>query len=245
MLLHDPRVLVLDEATSALDSVSERKIQAALAELVSGRTTIAVAHRLSTIQSADVIHVVERGRIVESGTHEQLLATGTVYRALYDEQFGAGDVECECTDGVVWADGRFGPSDGADDVAARSFDPHPPPPSTRAHRRGRGAVSARPCSASHPMQHDTGWRSMELSRVRAPPKAWVDPRIRAAGCAYSRSASSRTRLAALLDVERGAPGHTRWGRTVASYARAAIRAAAGSQAGLAVPAHDGNPEHGW
>ena len=108
------------EATSALDSVSERKIQAALAAVVSGRTTIAVAHRLSTIQSADVIHVVERGRIVESGTHERLLTTGTVYRALYDEQFGAGDVECECADGVVWADGRFGPSDGADDVAARA-----------------------------------------------------------------------------------------------------------------------------
>ena len=120
VLLHDPRVLVLDEATSALDSVSERKIQAALAAVVSGRTTIAVAHRLSTIQSADVIHVVERGRIVESGTHEQLLATGTAYRALYDEQFGAGDVECECADGVVWADGRCGPSDGADDVAARA-----------------------------------------------------------------------------------------------------------------------------
>ena len=90
VLLHDPRVLVLDEATSALDSVSERKIQAALAELVSGRTTIAVAHRLSTIQSADVIHVVERGRIVESGTHERAAGHRAGLPALYDEQFGSG-----------------------------------------------------------------------------------------------------------------------------------------------------------
>ncbi|HZA86145.1 MAG TPA: ABC transporter ATP-binding protein, partial [Acidimicrobiales bacterium] len=106
VLLHDPRVLVLDEATSALDSVSERKIQAALGELISGRTTIAVAHRLSTIQAADVIHVVERGRIIESGTHNQLLAANGSYRRLYDEQFGGGTRETECADGVVWADGR-------------------------------------------------------------------------------------------------------------------------------------------
>jgi ATP-binding cassette subfamily B protein len=109
VLLHDPRVLVLDEATSALDSVSERKIQAALGELISGRTTIAVAHRLSTIQAADVIHVVERGRIIESGTHDQLLAADGSYRQLYDEQFGGGTRETECADGVVWADGRCGP----------------------------------------------------------------------------------------------------------------------------------------
>ena len=69
VLLHDPSVLVLDEATSALDSASERQIQAALVELVRGRTTLAVAHRLSTIQAADVIHVVDSGQIIESGTH--------------------------------------------------------------------------------------------------------------------------------------------------------------------------------
>ena len=108
MLLHEPRVLVLDEATSTLDSESERKIQAALAEVVSGHTTIAVAHRLSTIQSADVIpsSTADHRRVRR---HEQLLTAGAVYRALYDEHFGAGDVECECADGVVWADGRFGP----------------------------------------------------------------------------------------------------------------------------------------
>ena len=127
VLLHDPRVLVLDEATSALDSVSERKIQAALGELISGRTTIAVAHRLSTIQAADVIHVVERGRIIESGTHHQLLAANGSYRLLYDEQFGGGTRETECADGVVWADGRCGPPPDAspdNDVQHRAASLH-------------------------------------------------------------------------------------------------------------------------
>ena len=109
VLLYDPRVLVLDEATSSLDSASERRIQAALGELISGRTTIAVAHRLSTIQAADVIHVVERGQIVESGTHEALLAAGGAYRRLFAEQFGDGEIETECADGTVWKDGRCGP----------------------------------------------------------------------------------------------------------------------------------------
>src|SRR5918994_88821 len=127
VLLHDPRVLVLDEATSALDSVSERKIQAALGELISGRTTIAVAHRLSTIQAADVIHVVERGRIIESGTHNQLLAANGSYRRLYDEQFGGGTRETECADGVVWADGRCRPppnTSTANDVQHRAASLH-------------------------------------------------------------------------------------------------------------------------
>ncbi|MEM9203470.1 MAG: ABC transporter ATP-binding protein [Actinomycetota bacterium] len=106
VLLHDPKVLVLDEATSALDTASERRIQSALDELVSGRTTLAVAHRLSTIQSADVIHVVDRGRIVESGDHDTLLAEGGVYAALYREQFGDGTIETTCEDGTVYADGR-------------------------------------------------------------------------------------------------------------------------------------------
>ncbi|MEO0493873.1 MAG: ABC transporter ATP-binding protein [Actinomycetota bacterium] len=106
VLLHDPKVLVLDEATSALDTASERRIQAALDELVSGRTTLAVAHRLSTIQSADVIHVVDHGRIVESGDHDTLLAEGGVYAGLYREQFGDGSIETTCSDGTVYADGR-------------------------------------------------------------------------------------------------------------------------------------------
>ncbi len=106
VLLHDPKVLVLDEATSALDTASERRIQAALDELVSGRTTLAVAHRLSTIQAADVIHVVDHGRIVESGTHGDLLEAAGAYAALYHEQFGDGEIETTCEDGTVFADGR-------------------------------------------------------------------------------------------------------------------------------------------
>ena len=106
VLLHDPHLLVLDEATSALDTVSERRIQQALGELIASRTTLAVAHRLSTIQAADVIHVVESGRIVESGDHNTLLDRGRTYATLYREQFGNGLIEATCADGVVLANGQ-------------------------------------------------------------------------------------------------------------------------------------------
>ncbi|MEO1063244.1 MAG: ABC transporter ATP-binding protein [Actinomycetota bacterium] len=105
VLLSDPKVLLLDEATSALDTASERRIQRALSTLVRDRTTIAVAHRLSTIQAADAIHVIERGRIVESGTHDELLDLGGSYRALYREQFGDGEIETRCADGFIMANG--------------------------------------------------------------------------------------------------------------------------------------------
>ncbi len=114
VLVHDPRVLVLDEATSALDSASERRIQAALAALVSGRTTLAVAHRLSTIQAADTIHVVDRGRIVQSGSHDELVSIDGHYRVLYREQFGDGEIETRCADGVVLADGSCRPDEPRD-----------------------------------------------------------------------------------------------------------------------------------
>jgi subfamily B ATP-binding cassette protein MsbA len=86
-ILADPAILILDEATSSLDSESEGLIQEALARLRSGRTTFVIAHRLSTIQSADQILVIEGGRIVERGTHRELLAAGGRYRELYDKQY--------------------------------------------------------------------------------------------------------------------------------------------------------------
>jgi subfamily B ATP-binding cassette protein MsbA len=85
-LLADPRILILDEATSSLDSESEALIQDGLKALRKGRTTFVIAHRLSTIQSADQILVLEAGRIVERGTHTELLAMGGRYRQLYDKQ---------------------------------------------------------------------------------------------------------------------------------------------------------------
>ena len=91
VLLKDPRILILDEATSALDSRSERLIQQAIERTMQGRTTLAIAHRLSTILRADLILVYERGRIVERGTHAELLERGGSYALLYREQFGAQD----------------------------------------------------------------------------------------------------------------------------------------------------------
>jgi ATP-binding cassette, subfamily B, bacterial len=87
VMLKDPRILVLDEATSALDTVSERLIQTAIERAMRGRTTVAIAHRLSTILRADAILVYERGRIVERGTHAELLERGGAYARLYREQF--------------------------------------------------------------------------------------------------------------------------------------------------------------
>jgi subfamily B ATP-binding cassette protein MsbA len=86
-LFKDPPILVLDEATSALDTESERLVQQALNNLMRGRTTLVIAHRLSTIRSAHKIVVLDKGRIAEMGTHEDLLARRGVYRKLYDLQF--------------------------------------------------------------------------------------------------------------------------------------------------------------
>ena len=87
VLLKDPRILVLDEATSSLDSQSEALIQAALERLMIGRTSIVIAHRLSTVLAADVILVMDKGRLVERGTHAELLAEGGLYASLYRTQF--------------------------------------------------------------------------------------------------------------------------------------------------------------
>ena len=87
-LYKDAPLLILDEATSALDSESERQVQEALQRLMAGRTTLIVAHRLSTIEHADVVVVLDHGKLVESGSHAQLLARDGLYARLHALQFG-------------------------------------------------------------------------------------------------------------------------------------------------------------
>lgn len=94
VFLKNPSILILDEATSALDNTTEAIIQKALFELCKGRTTIVVAHRLSTVRKADCIVVIDGGRIVEQGTHNELIEKGGVYKKLYESQF-ADDIELD------------------------------------------------------------------------------------------------------------------------------------------------------
>ncbi|MEO8528455.1 MAG: ABC transporter ATP-binding protein [Pseudolysinimonas sp.] len=113
VLLKDPAVLILDEATSALDTVSERIVQRALDDASRGRTTLAIAHRLSTVVNADVIFVIEAGQLVERGTHGELIAQGGIYARLFAEQLeanGAGDAEVSSAPPASAASPRSRPS---------------------------------------------------------------------------------------------------------------------------------------
>jgi ATP-binding cassette, subfamily B, bacterial MsbA len=101
-LLKNPAILILDEATSSLDSESERLVQDALETLMQGRTTFVIAHRLSTVRRADRIIVLDEGRIVEEGTHEELLAGGGLYKRLYEIQFRESPVALGAATEAEW-----------------------------------------------------------------------------------------------------------------------------------------------
>lgn len=100
VILKDPRILVLDEATSHLDSLSEALIQEALQRVMRDRTSIVIAHRLATILAADNILVMDEGRLVEEGTHGELLAQGGLYASLYETQFHSNQAEEEVSSGL-------------------------------------------------------------------------------------------------------------------------------------------------
>ena len=85
-ILHDPKILILDEATSSLDTQTEKKIQEAIARLIEGRTNFAIAHRLSTLRSADRLVVFDAGKIAEVGTHEELMTSGGIFHKLVTTQ---------------------------------------------------------------------------------------------------------------------------------------------------------------
>jgi ABC-type multidrug transport system fused ATPase/permease subunit len=92
-ILANPRIIILDEATANVDTVTEGLIQAALENLLSGRTAIVIAHRLSTIRNADIICVIRDGRIVEQGNHQDLYIKNGIYTDLYNRQFMDSEVE--------------------------------------------------------------------------------------------------------------------------------------------------------
>ena len=96
-LAHSPRILVLDEATSSVDTETEIRVREALGRLVEGRTSIVIAHRLSTIQRADRIFVMHKGRLRETGTHQQLLAMRGIYWKLYQLQYKDQELSAETT----------------------------------------------------------------------------------------------------------------------------------------------------
>jgi len=102
-MLKDAPILLLDEATSALDTESELQVQAALRALMHGRTTLVIAHRLSTVQGADLICVVDRGRVVEIGRHAELLARDGLYARLHAMQFAGGRDLAEAVPSAVTA----------------------------------------------------------------------------------------------------------------------------------------------
>jgi subfamily B ATP-binding cassette protein MsbA len=121
-ILADPRILILDEATSSLDTESEQAIQAALGQLLVGRTTFAIAHRLSTVRRADQILVLEQGRIVERGSHDDLIARRGRYYEMHTRQLGSGDVFAapgEGAAGDAGARGTTAPKDEREGALAR------------------------------------------------------------------------------------------------------------------------------
>ena len=190
VLLKDPRILILDEATSALDTVSERLIQAAFERLMEGRTTIAIAHRLSTILRADRILVYDRGRIVERGTHAELLGPGRPVRAAVSRAIPVGAAGGGTDTRRVVLNRRCPPtSRSTSSIAAgccswRSRAPDTSSPST-SDDRTRAAARSKRCSLRSP---------------RAP--RWTSSRSRSRSARPSRRTRSRRVAASATSTRR-------------------------------------------
>ena len=99
-VLLDPAILILDDSTSSVDVETEHKLQQALAEVIKGRTTFVIAHRLSTVRNADLILVMDRGRVAERGTHAELLSAGGLYRRIHDLQLVPQDMDAPLMDSL-------------------------------------------------------------------------------------------------------------------------------------------------
>ena len=99
-VLLDPAILILDDSTSSVDVETEHELQQALAEVIEGRTTFVIAHRLSTVRNADLILVMDRGRVSERGTHAELLSAGGLYRRIHDLQLVPQDMDTPLMDAL-------------------------------------------------------------------------------------------------------------------------------------------------
>ena len=203
LLINQPRVVILDEATAALDSTNEAAVQAALGEALEGRTAVVIAHRLSTIRAADVILVVEDGRIVERGTHTELLAAEGRYAELYRTQFAeamprgtgsrSGVLAPIPTSGPLRGRAGRGPSAGVPDRRAAG--------ASRSSQR-ISAISAEGCALQVPGAVNTV-ASMSVAASLAASASQTPMGWRSSGATSMPTSSSSSREAAWAAVSPG------------------------------------------
>ena len=182
LLLARPRVVILDEATAHLDSTSEAAVQAALADALDGRTAIVIAHRLSTIGEADEILVIEDGRVVERGTHAELLAAGGRYAELYRTQFREESTPVVEPVEAVRSAGRSRRLSSGRSLGDGTFEPGP--------GQAIGAPGSTPSGSSSRRTVPSGSRAPRMRNSLVNPAMRLRPRFSAPTTMRPRSSSA-------------------------------------------------------